>query len=188
MTDRELRISADEAHSNAIRSIAELLGKLKIESAFVGEVAVGAWLGSPVERGSVDVLALVSPEGKNQIAMMASHRGFVVSREAIEAADELDLIPLALPPERGGVRVHVLIASNALYGRMIGKAVAASVDDVPARVVAAEDLALFLMLGEDEASKATLDTLLERERERFDVDGFNQRLDAIGLQRKRMQR
>ena len=45
---------------------------------FVGGVARAAWLGGAIEGGSIDIVALMQPPQKNQVAMMASNRGFVV--------------------------------------------------------------------------------------------------------------
>jgi hypothetical protein len=112
-------IRASARFSRAIQSTAELLAKLRIESIFVGSVARGAWLGEPIERGSIDVLALMNPQQKNQLAMMASNRGYRVERDEIEKSAELDLVPLNFVDAGGDVRVHVLLASNALYGRMV---------------------------------------------------------------------
>jgi len=85
-------IRANEGYGAAIDAIAELLAKLKLQSAFVGSVARSAWLGSVVDRGSIDVLALLTPEQKNQVPMMANNRGFQVDRDEIEDSEELDLI------------------------------------------------------------------------------------------------
>ncbi|HUJ13597.1 MAG TPA: hypothetical protein VL284_07360, partial [Thermoanaerobaculia bacterium] len=68
--------------------------RLRIEWAFVGGVARAAWLGGAVDGGSIDVVALMKPEQKNQVAMMASNRGFRVDRDEIEQSEELDLVPL----------------------------------------------------------------------------------------------
>jgi hypothetical protein len=62
---------------------------------------------------------------KNNVAMMASHRGFRVDRDEIEATEELDLVPLMFVDEAGDVRVHVLVASNALYARMFASSATA---------------------------------------------------------------
>jgi len=84
---------------------------------FVGSVARSAWLGGLIDSGSIDVLGVMQPQQKNQVAMMASNRGFRVDRDEIDHAEELDLIPLTWIDE-DDVRVHVLVASNALYARM----------------------------------------------------------------------
>jgi hypothetical protein len=116
-------IGASARYSRAIHSTAELLAKLRIESIFVGSVARGAWLGESIERGSIDLLALMNPQQKNQLAMMASNRGFRLERDEIEQSAELDLVPLHFVDPEGDVRVHVLLASNALYGRMVAAGV-----------------------------------------------------------------
>ena len=105
-------------YSRAIAAIDELLMKLRLEWTFVGSIARAAWLGGVVDGGSIDVVALMKPEQKNQVAMMASNRGFYVDREEIDRSEELDLVPLHFDD----VRVHVLVASNALYAKMIGAA------------------------------------------------------------------
>ncbi len=112
-------IRASARFNRAIHSTAELLAKLRIDSIFVGSVARAAWLGDAIEHGSIDVLALMTHQQKNQLAMMASNRGYRVEREEIEQSEELDLVPLNFVDAEGDVRVHVLLASNALYGRMV---------------------------------------------------------------------
>ena len=163
----------------AIRATADLLSRLRIEFVFVGTVAHAAWLDTTVEDGSIDLLALMQPQQKNQVAMMASNRGFRVDREEIEQSEELDLIPFNFLLPEGEVRVHILLASNALYGRMFGTAREASMDDLALRVVAAEDLALFLTMAEDEASIEHRRKLIAAES--FDRAAYNQRLRSIGL-------
>ncbi|HUJ15034.1 MAG TPA: hypothetical protein VL284_14705, partial [Thermoanaerobaculia bacterium] len=118
--------------------------------------------------GSIDVVALMKPEQKNQVAMMASNRGFRVDRDEIEQSEELDLVPLHFEE----VRIHVLVASNALYAKMI--AAARVVDDL--RVAAPEDLALLLTLSDDIAGARRLmaDAAFDRAR-------YNETLTAIGL-------
>jgi hypothetical protein len=123
--------------------------------------------------------------------MMASNRGFRVEREEIEASVELDLIPLNFVDEEGEVRVHVLVASNALYGRIVAAAreVADEGPLTPAartlspqagrgtmtRIAAPEDLALLLTVAED-ADRDHLFALPD-----FDHRAFNDRLRSIGL-------
>src|SRR2546430_7925980 len=109
-------------HARAIEAVAELLSKLRVESMFVGSVARAAWLGGLIDSGSIDVLGLMQPQQMNQVAMMANNRGFRVDRDEIEDAEELDLIPLNWIDEEGDVRIHVLVASNALYARMFAAA------------------------------------------------------------------
>jgi hypothetical protein len=165
-------IRAGASHAQAIHAIAELLEKLRIESMFVGTVARAAWLGSEVDSGSIDVLALMNAPQKNQVAMMASNRGFRVEKSEIEQSEELDLVPLNF----GDVRVHVLLASNALYGRMMNNTKPAQLDERSIRVPAAEDLALMLFVGEDEATVRKLTMLPD-----FDRSAFHDRLTSIGL-------
>ena len=161
-------VRASAAHAAAIDAIAQLLGKLRIESMFVGSVARSAWLGTEVASGAIDVLALMNAPQKNQLAMMASNRGFRVEKHEIEQSEELDLVPLNF----GEVRVHVLLASNALYGRMMANARQAG----EIRVAAAEDLALMLLVAEDAGAVRQLVELPE-----FDRRAFDERLISIGL-------
>lgn len=169
-------IRAEARYNRAIHATAELLDKLRIDAMFVGGVARAAWLGGDVTGGAVDVLALMNAPQKSQLAMMASNRGFRVDREELEQTDELDLIPLNFADEEGEVRVHVLLASNALYGRMVAAALPASIDERTLRVPRAEDLALLLLFAEDEVTVRRLATLPE-----FDRAAFQERLVSIGL-------
>ena len=171
-------IRAAARYNRAIHATAELLGKLRIEAMFVGNVARAAGLGGDVESGAVDVLALMNAPQKGQLAMMASNRGFRVDREEIEQSEELDLVPLNFVDAGGEVRVHVLLASNALYGRMVTGGTPASIDDREIRVPRAEDLALLLLFAEDEATVRALAVLPE-----FDRSAFQERLVSIGFGR-----
>ncbi|HEY0372388.1 MAG TPA: hypothetical protein VGD79_10325 [Thermoanaerobaculia bacterium] len=169
-------IRAAARYNRAIHATAELLGKLRIEAMFVGNVARAAWLDGSVESGAVDVLALMNAPQRGQLAMMASNRGFRVDREEIEQSEELDLVPLNFLDDEGEVRVHVLLASNALYGRMVTAAMPAMIDDREIRVPRAEDLALLLLFAEDEATVKSLAVLPE-----FDRTAFQERLVSIGF-------
>jgi hypothetical protein len=164
-------VRATARYSRAIAAVSDLLVRLRLEFAFVGSVARSAWLGTLVERGSIDVVALLTAEQKNQVAMMASNRGFRVERAEIEQSEELDLIPLNFVDAQGDVRVHVLVASNALYGRMVRDAVT--------RIVNAEDLALLLVLSDDEESQRAAQLLIRLPN--FDRASYNRRLVSIGL-------
>ena len=168
---RVLTVAAGEGYERAIDAAADLLTRLRLDFAFVGHVARAAWLGTKVERGSLDILAVMAPEQKNQVAMMASHRGFHVDREEIEQSEELDLVPLRFGTDEGGIRIHILVASNALYARMVGAAVPA----LKGKVVTAEDLALLFAVGEDQ----DVEKLVELPG--FDRRGYNERLMSIGL-------
>lgn len=168
-------VHADPRYGRAIAAVADLLARLRLESIFVGNVARSAWLGTNVDRGSIDVVALMTPEQKSQVAMMASNRGFRVDRDEVERTAELDLIPLDFIDGDGEVRVHVLVASNALYGRMVGNGVLA--DNI--KVAAAEDLALLLALAEDDESRRA--TAMLAALPQFDRDAYNARLLSIGL-------
>jgi hypothetical protein len=130
----------------------------------------------------------MGPQQMNQVAMMASHRGFRVEREEVEATEELDLIPMHFED----VRVHVLVASNALYGRMVADGVVAEwpgrqvAEDVATRqpgnpvtqfkVPRIEDFALLLQMSNDVTA---LMTLLESAE--FDRNYYNEKLTSIGL-------
>ncbi|HEY8133499.1 MAG TPA: hypothetical protein VII12_16605 [Thermoanaerobaculia bacterium] len=155
-------------YRRAIDAIHELLSKLRIEWVFVGGIARAAWLGGIIEGGSIDVVALMQPQQKSQVAMMASNRGFRVDRQEIERSEELDLIPLHFDD----VRIHVLVASNALYARMI--AAARVVGQL--KVASPEDLALLLTLGEDSAGVKQLMASPDFDRQRY-----NDTLTSIGL-------
>lgn len=155
-------------YSRAIAAIGDLLSKLRLEWTFVGGIARAAWLGGVVDGGAIDVVALMKPEQKNQVVMMASHRGFRIDRAEIEESEELDLIPLHFDE----VRVHVLVATNALYAKMIGAA--RTVNGL--RVASPEDLALLLMLSEDAAGVRALMSNPD-----FDRARYSETLTSIGL-------
>ena len=165
-------IRASARYSRAVHAIAELLEKLKIDSMFVGGAARSAWLDAEMDSGAVDVLALMTAPQRNQLAMMASHRGFRVEREEIEQAEELDLVPLNFDD----IRVHVLLASNALYGRMVAAAQPSAIDDRAVKIPRAEDLALMLLMADDQEAMQHLTSLPE-----FDLAAFRERLTSIGL-------
>ncbi|HEX8155539.1 MAG TPA: hypothetical protein VF698_20570, partial [Thermoanaerobaculia bacterium] len=76
----------------------------------------------------------------------------------------------------GDVRVHVLVASNALYGRMLRSAVEATLGERTVRVAAAEDFALLTLMAEDDVTLHALAGLPQ-----FDRHGFNAKLVSIGL-------
>lgn len=177
-----LTFSADPARRRAIEMTDDLLARLRIEHAFVGSVARAAWLGDPVE-GSVDVLAMVGSDRKAQIPMMASNRGFELDRDAIEAADELDLVPLSVVHDGERVRIHVLVASNSLYARMVTGSVEARVEELAVRVVNAEDLALLVMMSSEDGERGVRQ-LIDAAGADFDLTRFNDRLVSIGLQRR----
>ena len=160
----------------ALRAAADLVTRLRLESIFLGNVARAAWLGGEVVDGPIDVLALMQPQQKNQVAMMASNRGFRVERDEIEATEELDLVPLNFVDAEGDVRVHVLIASNALYGRMVAAGVDAHCDELSIRVPTAEDYALLLGIAGDVAGVRELG-----ETEAFNRMAFNEKVISIGL-------
>jgi hypothetical protein len=169
-------IRATARYSRAIHATAELLGRLKLDTMFVGNVARAAWLNVEMSSGAVDVLAVMTGQQKGQVAMMAANRGFRVERDEIEATEELDLIPLNFIDPEGEVRVHVLLASNALYGRMVSVGIATEVDERTVKIPRAEDLALMLLMAEDQEAVQHLTALPE-----FDLQAFRERLASIGL-------
>ena len=186
-----LTVRANERYTAALRATADLLTRLRLTFAFVGSVSRSGWLGSPVESGSIDVLAVMTPEQKNQVAMMASNRGFRVDRAEIEQSEELDLVPLNFEE----IRVHVLVASNALYARIVNAAVSvilrredaegspsqerggslADARDETVRIASAEDLALLMSLGDDPSAEMLIGL------PDFDRRRYNERLISIGL-------
>ena len=169
-------ISATPRYLRAIGAVAELLARLRIDFFFAGSVARAAWLGGDVSCGSVDVVALLKPEQKSQVAMMAGNRGFRVDRDEVEKTEELDLVPLTFVDAEGDVRVHILVATNALYGTMFGAAREADVDGLAIKVPAREDLALLLALAEDEAGVRALAS-----SPGFDRAAYNRKLTSIGI-------
>ena len=172
-------LRATPRFTRAIEAVADLLAKLRIESMFVGSVARSAWLGGLIDSGSIDVLGLMQPQQKNQVAMMASNNGFRVDRDEIDQAEELDLIPLTWIDE-DDVRVHVLVASNALYARMFAAARMAELSHEiyrrEIRVPSAEDTALLLSMSEEHDDVRVLAA-----SDQFDRRAFNQKLVSIGL-------
>ena len=172
-------VRANARYGRAIHATADLLSRLRIDFMFVGSVARAAWLGSRLESGPIDVIALMAPEQKNQVAMMASNRGYRVDRAEIEQSEELDLVPLTWADGEGDVRIHVLVASNALYGRMVPKAIVAETDAREVKVAAAEDLALLLAVADDPASKHDREMIIRLPE--FDRGAYNRRLSSIGL-------
>jgi hypothetical protein len=159
-------IRASARYSRAIHSTVELLAKLRIESIFAGSVARGAWLGEEIESGSIDVIALMNAQQKNQLAMMAGNRGYRVERDEIEQSVELDLVPLNFIDAEGDVRVYVLLASNALYGRMVTAGELSALSSQLAGETAADELAarssqLAGEMAEDVGSPASCELIAE---------------------------
>jgi hypothetical protein len=169
-------IRASARHERAIAAIDDLLSRQRLEHLFVGSVARAAWLGGLVDSGAVDVLALMQGQQKNNVAMMASHRGFRIDREEIEATEELDLVPLMFVDEDQDVRVHVLVASNALYARMFASSATATLHSREIRIPSREDAALMLAMAEDDDAVRRLVALPE-----FDLRAYNEKLTSIGL-------
>ena len=163
---------ASPQYEPAIRAVSDLLSRLRLDFLFVGNVARAAHLGDPVGSGSIDVIATMGPQQKNQLAMMARNNGFAVEREELEAAEELDLVPVRFE----GVRVHVLVASNALYGRMVAEGVQAQFEGATLKVPRLEDFALLLQMNNDVESLMRV-----IESPGFDRPSYNTKLTAIGL-------
>lgn len=169
------------AHAQAIDATRQLLSALRVDAAFVGSVARAAWTGAAIETGSVDVLALTSPDRSRQIPMMASNRGFHVDPEEVERAEELDLIPMRFGDADQGVRIHVLMATNTLYARMIRNAVEVPFEDQMVTVISAEDFGLLLAVDEGDDARHALLELIHGAGSAFDLHAFNRRLVSIGL-------
>ncbi len=93
------------------------------------------------------------------------------------------------PPWGGGdgsPRVHVLMATNTLYAKMLDRTVEALLGGAPVPVVHAEDLALMLMLSERE--DVTVDDLASAAGDAFDRARFDETLRSIGLAGKAVAR
>lgn len=174
-----LRLQAAAPWASAITAIHDLLTRLRIEHLFVGGAGEAAWTGSEVSGGTIDVLAALAPERKSQVPMMASNNGFIVDRDAVEAADELDLIPLGWNSDGQVVRIHVLVASNALYGRMFRSATTASFGEGEVGIPAAEDVVLMMLVGE--RSREAIDAVVDAAGGAFDRARLNDKLRSIGL-------
>jgi hypothetical protein len=172
-------VRATARHGRAIDAVSDLLARLRIEFIFVGNVARSAWLGSLVEHGPIDVVALMRDEQKNQVAMMGSHRGFHLDRAEVESTEELDLVPMKFADPEGDIRVHVLLATNALYGRMVAGGADAQWGERTVRVARAEDLALLLAVSEDDQSARDREMIIRLPE--FNRRQYNQRLVSIGL-------
>lgn len=169
-------IRAVPRYARALGATADLLEAMRVEAMFVGNVASSAWLGGELAEGAIDLLALMNAGQRGQLAMMASHRGFRVEQEELEQAEELDLVPLHFVDDEGDVRVHVLLATNALYARMFAARWTETFDQRPLQVPAPEDLALMLLMSNDEETVRRLTALPE-----FDLSAFRERLASIGL-------
>ena len=169
-------VQATPLYGRAIAAVSDLLTALRIDHLYLGGVARAAWLGGDVDAGSIDVLALMGPQQKSQVAMMARNRGFRVYEEEIDAAEELDLVPITFADAEGDVRVHVLVATNALYGSMFRNAFTEPLGDRNVSVPSAEDFALILALSGDDAAVWQLVASPS-----FDRSAYNEKVTAIGL-------
>jgi hypothetical protein len=165
-------LAASAQHARAIEATGQLLTKLRVEFMFVGSVARAAWLGGSIDSGSIDVVAIMQPQQKTQVAMMAHNNGFRVERDEVDAAEELDLVPMWFEE----IRVHVLVASNALYARMMREGWFEGFGEHEWRIPSREDLALLSALQDDEATVRELQALPE-----FDRARYNERVTSIGL-------
>ena len=163
---------AAPSHARAIRAVSDLLSRLRLDFVFVGSVARAAHIGGIVAAGPVDAVATMGSQQKSQLAMMAKNNGFGVDRDELDAAEELDLAPIAFEE----TRVHILVASNALYGRMVADGVSAEFEEIALKVPRAEDFALLLQLNDDVDSLTSV-----VESPDFDRRGYNRKLEAIGL-------
>ena len=152
---------------SAVMATEGLLGRLQIDHAFVGEVALAAWLGRPAASSAVDVLALLAPDRCRQVPMMASNNGFLVDEDEVMSALELDLIPMRFEHTEGSPRVHILMATNALYSKMLRRTHQVEVGDDAIPIVHPEDLGLLLAMQE---ARDTLDALIESVGDLFDRD------------------
>ena len=72
--------------------------------------------------------------------------------------------------------MHVLLASNALYARMFAAGHPATIGDRTVSVASPEDLALMLLMADDDETVKRLTALPE-----FNRDAFRDRLASIGL-------
>jgi hypothetical protein len=86
------------------------------------------------------------------------------------------------------VRIHVLMASNALYARMVSAAVPAVLGGRELRVIGAEELALLLTIGEGPEASVARDELILKAGAEFHRDRFDQLLVSIGLGGKTISR
>lgn len=169
-------IQATPRFARALDATHELLGTLRIDAMFVGGVARAAWLGGELGAGAIDLLALMNAGQRGQLAMMAANRGFRVEQEELEQSEELDLVPLNFTDAEGDVRVHVLLATNALYARMFRNSWEEQFGERTLKVPAPEDLALMLLMADDDEGVKALTALPE-----FNIDSFRERLASIGL-------
>ena len=165
-------IAISAPFASALEATGDLLTKLRVDFMFVGSVARAAWLGTAIDSGSIDVVATMQPQQKSQAAMMAHNNGFRVDREEIDAAEELDLIPMRFED----IRIHILVASNALYARMMREGWFEAFGEHEWRIPSREDFALLSALAED---RATVDRLLALPE--FDRTRYNEKVTSIGL-------
>lgn len=180
--ERELTLRGDSARIGAAGDVARLMDDLRMDYALVGDIALRAWLDDEIgAEGTVDLLAVIQTERSGQIPKGAPARGFRVDPEEAERGEELDLLPMTWTGGERPVRVHVLFATNALYARMVREGVAAAAAEAPVKVIAAEDLALLLLVGDSPESGGAIARLRLKLGDRFDLEGLNRKLLSIGL-------
>ncbi len=102
-------VRASARYGRAIAAVADLLTRLKVDFIFVGSVARSAWLGSRVERGSLDLIALLGPEQKNQVEMVAFLRAVYTLQRGVDSLDPSwrDLVRQALCQMDAGSRQKI---------------------------------------------------------------------------------
>ncbi|HUO85692.1 MAG TPA: hypothetical protein VM534_11315 [Thermoanaerobaculia bacterium] len=178
----------DPDWAEAARSLIEMLDLMQMEAVFVGSIAEAAWLGNEVAAGPIDVLALTSSGHARMIPKVAGQHGFEVDAAEIERAEELDLIPLTRRSGEQRIRIHILMATNALYSRMIRNAVAGFAGGMALRLLAPEDLAILLLVDESSDARRRLDRLIEAAGEEMNLDRLNETLASLGLSSKMVRR
>lgn len=159
---------------------AALLRQVEAPYAFVGDVALNAWLDRPHNGHTVDVVTLLGDRPTSLLAA-AGEAGLTFDEREIARCEELDLIPLRFDGRSDSVRIHLLLATNALYGRMIQSAVEGEVEGTWVRVVSAEDLALLLSISGTEESARSLEELTTAPGVNFDHERFRRMLTMIGI-------
>lgn len=182
---RNLTLRGDDARIGAAKAAAGLLGELRMDYALVGDLALRAWLDEDAGGdGAVDLLGVIQTERSTQIPKFASQSGFRIDPKEAERGEELDLLPMTWIEGPRPVRVHVLFAVNALYGRMVREGVPVSTAGATLKVIAAKDLALLLLVSEAPEAIADVARLRLKLGEGFDLDGLNRKLVSIGLGKK----
>jgi hypothetical protein len=183
--DRTLTLAGDGARIGAARAAAAMLATLRMDHAIVGDLALHAWLEEDVPAaGSVDLLGMVQTERAGQIPRIAPDHGFHVDPAQAAEAEELDLLPMTWRGGEREVKVHLLFATNALYGRMVRESVAVAGEESELKVIRAEDLALLLLVSDEPEALAAIARLRLKLGPALDVEGLNRKLVSIGLSGK----